>query len=179
MGRTVRTLLAGLIAGSGALVATAPPAAAACASPQLLAEPTTVVPGGTVTLRGYGFITNCPDTIPYGGGEPEPWEPPPAGIAIVFFQPGLERTLGTVDADAGYDFATTVTVPVDARFGEALLVARLGYDIVTRVTVAAPARPAGTLPRTGAAAPALLAALGLLLVLAGTGLARVRLRTRR
>ena len=123
-------------------------AGAACVAPELEVRPASVEPGGSVTVTGTGFITECNDVITPNEPPPPP-SPPETGIEIAFVQGDDIDVLATVSADASYRFIVTVIVPADATAGEATV--RAVGDSLSEAEVAVTVRSADVaeLPRTG------------------------------
>lgn len=113
-------LLAGCAEGTG--TGTESGGAAVCTAPSISVEPTTVPPGGTLTIRGTGFAVGCPDgqgaaedATPSGVEEPTPLQ----DIEVLWTQHGTEVTLAEVDADDAFAFTVEVDVPAMVEPGPA------------------------------------------------------------
>lgn len=85
-----------------------------CAAPSITVEPTTVPPGGGLTVRGTGFVTGCADASSVGDdGTATAVEEsvPLRDLEVLWSQHGTEVTLAEVDADASSGFTVEVRVP--------------------------------------------------------------------
>ncbi len=101
-------LLAAVLAALVAVVvAPAAPAAANCVGPEISVSPSTVAPGGLVTVKGQHFGTDCNDT-----GRPGPvLGDPQNGIQVSVRVGDAEKLVAVVEAASDYSFELEVSVP--------------------------------------------------------------------
>jgi hypothetical protein len=109
---------------------------AACTAPSISVEPTTVPPGGTLSVRGTGFAAGCADSQGVGEdgtttGREEPT--PLRDLEVLWTQHGTEVTLAEVDADDAFGFTVEVDVPAMVEPGPAAVTVAPAEPV--RVTV--------------------------------------------
>lgn len=106
-----------VLAGALALVlmtTTSSAGAKSCAGPKLLSEKSTVAPGTTVFVSGWGFAT-CPES-----GQ----QKPATGVELVVRVDGAEKAIGSIDVGSDFDFVLSVHMPPSLGTGEGAIVAR-------------------------------------------------------
>ena len=121
------------------------PASASCAGPELEdVDELVLVRGGTVTVRGSGFVDGCRDSMSCGSGAcsrceyDEPPEQPRRDVVLEVRQGGRSWRLGTADAGTRKEqrmgqVTWTVDVPDGLRRGRARLVPEGALPFVVQV----------------------------------------------
>jgi hypothetical protein len=116
---------------SGATRATG--VAASCAAPRLTASPGSVRAGGTLTIKGRWFVSECYDTSVKGRSRPP--NPPIASVRLVLRTTQRQVfDLAVAHPDQQGSFTMPVTVPSGAATGRATVATR--NDLANRVEVA-------------------------------------------
>jgi hypothetical protein len=108
-------------------------AAASCAAPRLTASPDAVRAGGTLTIKGRWFVSECYDTSVQGQSRPP--NPPIASVRLVLRTTQRQVfDLAVAHPDQQGSFTMLVTVPSGAATGRATVATR--NDLANRVEVA-------------------------------------------
>jgi len=98
-------------------------AGASCAGPHLTVSPTSVAPGGSVSVVGYFFGTDCNTTI---SNEAAVLGEPTDDVELWVQVGDGEKLVALVDAGSDYGFQIEVPVPQSLGTGPALVWARAG-----------------------------------------------------
>ncbi len=143
----VVVLLATVAAALVAVVATAVPAAASCVGPEITVSPSTVAPGGLVTVKGRHFGTDCNDTGQAGPvlGDPQ------NGIQVSVRVGEAEKLVAVVEAASDYSFEVEVSVPPSLGEGSGQVIVQQASETLTD-NLSAPVEVTGTPVRANDAA---------------------------
>gem|GEM_PF-4563809 len=115
--------MAAAICAAGLSVLTAGSALGSCAGPSFSYEPVQVDRGGTITVRGTAWGSNCYDTgrPPAGQGV---LGAPAKGIEVLTIQGDDTFVVATVTAGNDYKFTVKAVVPTEIKPGAARVAAR-------------------------------------------------------
>ena len=109
-----------------------PVADASCAAPEISLSAVKGERGTKLTVTGQHFAAGCNDTGPTFGilGRIFGLGPPPPYKKIKILLKHVEKSilLTTVDANSKYRFSVDVTIPANATFGLATLIADMGTE---------------------------------------------------